>query len=235
MNDLDILIAELQKEYDYLKGEMDRCIEDWDFVGAEKFKHPLVYTRRKLDTLKSVKNPNHKRIKQLEGAIEKYPKFMDKYLKDENLSSGLKNYYYKIIKTKLENSAKELLELKSIDIPSRCDSDNLHENIEQVISGAIKGLCLILNKESIQLIVENEKDNGLQITLEGSGKYKVDDYVFPTSRKVLSNHGFKKYEEFYQQGLNRETISSDDILVMISVVIFEVFGLSGDIEMRSVL
>ena len=43
MNNLDILIAELQKEYDYLKGEMDRCVEDWDFVGAEKFKHPLVY------------------------------------------------------------------------------------------------------------------------------------------------------------------------------------------------
>ena len=67
--DLEILIEHLQSEYDYLKSSMDECVAEWDFDGAKAFREPLIFTRRKLNVLKCLENPNFKKINELVGMV----------------------------------------------------------------------------------------------------------------------------------------------------------------------
>ena len=62
---IDILLAHLQKEHDYLETEMNLCIAEWDFLGAETYRKPLRLVKSRLEVAKSLKNPQHRIISRL--------------------------------------------------------------------------------------------------------------------------------------------------------------------------
>jgi len=68
---LKVLIDELQKEYDYLEKELNLCIKEWDFEGAEAFKKPFISVKKKLLILKNIENPNFDRITSLRRYLER--------------------------------------------------------------------------------------------------------------------------------------------------------------------
>lgn len=74
---IDILLAHLQKEHNYLETEMDICIAEWDFLGAEAFRKPLRHVKSKLEVAKSLKNPQHKAIRRLETMITMHRRLLD--------------------------------------------------------------------------------------------------------------------------------------------------------------
>ena len=59
--DLEILIEHLQSEFDFLKSTMDQCVAEWDFEAALSLRESIRYTKRKLDVLKCLQNPNYAR------------------------------------------------------------------------------------------------------------------------------------------------------------------------------
>ena len=100
--DLEILIEHLQSEYDYLKSSMDECVAEWDFDGAKAFREPLIFTRRKLNVLKCLENPNFKKINELVGMVSR----MEKSLTERK---NQRDYYDEQLRQRMEENLNQTI------------------------------------------------------------------------------------------------------------------------------
>ncbi len=127
---LQILIEGLQKEHDFLENEMNLCIKDWDFLGAEAFRIPLEYMRIKLATLKNLENPNYDEINSLQYRIERINTFESK---DKILKS-----VYEPMKSKIPEYEQELSKLENIKSRFHIDGEELIICFKKIIAGKLK-------------------------------------------------------------------------------------------------
>jgi vacuolar-type H+-ATPase subunit I/STV1 len=152
--DLEILIEHLQSEYDYLKSSMDKCVAEWDFDGAKAFREPLIFTRRKLNILKSLKNPNFIKINRLAGMISRMEKSLTerKYnleFLDEQTRQRMEERFNESTKKRIEESKTELKKLKSIEPKFRIDDDKILELIEGLERNEISEVEFEIEKDKI--------------------------------------------------------------------------------------
>ena len=141
-SNLEILIESLQKEVDYLKSEMEECIRERDFEGAESFWKPLRFTSGKLSVLKSLFNPDNKRISNLEFSIKKYKAILDSPKSqykgpDEIRNKRMQEYTEKSIIQRIIKSELELNDLKRKPITLSEDDDKLLQILDDIGEGEI--------------------------------------------------------------------------------------------------
>lgn len=132
---LEILIEHLQSEYDNLKSSMDECVAELDFDGAKAFREPMIFTRRKLNILKSLENPNFNKINQLLGLISNMEKSLTEQkfeidCLDEHSRQELEDHLNESTKSRIKKSKIELEKLESIEPEHRIDGDKILEMLE---------------------------------------------------------------------------------------------------------
>ena len=83
---IDLIIEHLEKEVEYLKSQQENCLNDRDYLGAESFQKPLIYTQARLRNYYRIKDHNYdkkKRLKMLIGSLKKDPNREKKNLENK--------------------------------------------------------------------------------------------------------------------------------------------------------
>lgn len=230
-SNLQILIDHFQAEYDYLKSSMDTCIAEWDFEGAKALREPVIYTRGKLNALKSLENPNYKRLTQLKGMVSNVEiaphkrKVEEDYL-DKETRQKMEEYFLDIKRRRNKRNKIEFEELQSIVPEFRIDDDTILELLEGLERNEINAVEFEIKKDKIflRLSVHNEH---AELAFRTSEKVKLSHYLFSTTKTILSKLGFNS-ETFTKQISNYKTLDKIRILEELAIIYFEVFGIFGE-------
>jgi len=217
-NELQILIDELQKEHDYLKNEMDMCVHELDFLGAEAFKNPFLDTRDKLRVLKNLENANFDRIEQLKFRIENNTKRLE--------MTGLPEKWVARYKAEIPKLKEELLQLEQAKRTAHYDNDQLMMCLENIIANKIKAfqiefeqsaIFIQISKQSSDLNIEilRTDDNALDHSIGHSQLAKLKKLGFILNEK----NAIKIIEELQKSDIHQ-------IITVLSKVTFEILGLS---------
>ena len=234
--DLQILIEHLQAEFDYLKSSMDECVSEWDYHGAEAFRKPVIYTRRKLDVLKCLENPNYKKISRLTSMISK----MEKSLNEQKSDLGFLDEQSKLImekhlndstRKKIEKSKIDLAGLQSLLPKQQMDSDIILELLEGLERNEIKEIEFEIQKDEIYLVLKVFERNG-EFSFRTTNNNKAEDFLVEPTKSILRQLGFDT-ETFKLQILNFNRMDKLKILEDLAIIYFEVFGVFGkDINIK---
>jgi predicted transcriptional regulator len=219
-NELQILIEELEKEHDYLENELNACIKEWDFEGAETFKTSLIYTKEKLRILKNLDNPNYDQILRLKRTIE----IFKTYEAEDALSQSA------ILRRQERISAyeKEISNLESKESRFHCDNDALIICLEKIINKEIKGFELEIDNGGVIFEVF-KMDSNLKIEIRRTDNHSLGYTTTNVGLAELKKMGFlatpenavKQIEEF-------EATKILPTIELLSRVAYEVFSLYGD-------
>jgi hypothetical protein len=231
-SDLEILIEHVQSEYDYLKSSMDDCIEEWDLDSAKAFRESVVYTKKKLNALKCLQNPNHNKINQLSVLISKMErslierKFeMDNF--DEQVSQKMEEHINEATQKKIEKYKHELETLKSTVPIHRNDDDKILELFERFERNEISELEFEIIKDKIYLILMVVNDHA-ELKFIGSERTKIEDYLVKSKQSILRNLGFNT-ETFKKQILSFKNFGKMKFLEELAIIYFEVFEIYGEV------
>ena len=229
--ELQILIDHLQNEVDYLKSEMDACISDWDFQGAEAFKNPLIYTQRKLEVLKCVKDPKYKKTSQLLRMISQLEKGLNKRRFDHNLFTEetrkrMEKQLIKSILERIEKSKLEVEKLEAIPLHSSIDDDTILNLLDELNNDKLKRIEIELKQDKIYLDIIH-KNNSVILRIFTKNDKVIDHYLTSPSKSILYKLGFNNltYKKEIKDFKNENKF---DILEVIAIITFEIFGLTGD-------
>lgn len=233
--DLEILIEHLQKEVDYLKSSMDQCATELDFDGAKTFKESLIYTNRKLNVLKCIKNPNYEKISKLSGMISRMEKSLNesKFNSDnfnEKTRKRMEGRFNQSLKERIKKSQMELDELNAIIPKPRIDDDKILALLEQLETNQLEKAEFEVISEKIYLsLAVNGKIAELKFKTKGDTK--IEKYLHRQSKSILKRLGFNL--ETYSRTINNyQQIEKLAILEELSIITFEVFNLYGDEKMN---
>jgi len=229
--DLEILIEHLQSEYDYLKSSMDGCIAEWDFDGAKAFRDPVIFTKRKLNILKCLKNPNFNKINRLAGMISRMEKsltdrkFKRDYL-EEQARQRMDEYFNQSTRNRINESKTELEKLKSIEREQRIDDDTILELLEGFEQNKINAIEFEIKKDKIYLLltVSNEKS---ELEFRTPENVNIDLYLTKPTKSILKKLGFNT-ETFKRQISNFGKLDKIKVLEELAIIYFEVFGIFGE-------
>lgn len=234
--DLEILIEHVQSEFDYLKSSMDECIAEWDFDGAKAFREPVIYTRRKLNVLRCLQNPNYNKINQLIGMISRMErslierKFEKDYL-DEQTRQRMEEHFKESINKRIQNTMRELEILKTIVPKHRNDNDKILELLEGLERNEISELEFEIKKDKIFLILKVHNDKA-EIKFKSSETVKIEDYLVTSTKSILEKLGFNT-ETFNKQIFEFSNLNKINFLEELAIIYFEVFEIYGeDINIR---
>lgn len=228
-NELQILIEELQREHDYLEGELNACIKEWDFEGAEAFKEPLFYTREKLRILKNLENRDYDKIVGLRGKIER--------LKNYEAKDGYSKFAIQRMKDKIPEYEKELSNLENKEKQFHYDSDELTICFEKIVRKEIKEFELEVESEGLVFEMSEENSN-LKIEIRRTDKYSLD---YTTTRKGLAElkrmgflvedkHAVKKIEAFEE----KKILPTIELFSRIACEVFRLYGdKKGKIKLKN--
>ena len=229
--DLEILIEHVQSEYDYLKSSMDECIAEWDFDGAIAFREPVIYTRRKLNVLRCLENPNYNKINQLTGMISRMErslserKFEKEYL-DEQTRQRMDEHYYESTKKRIKKTTEELEKLKTIVPTHRIDGDKTLELLEGLERSEISELEFEIKADKIFLILRVNNDQG-ELKFRSPETVKIEDYLATSTKSILGRLGFNT-ETFKKQIFNFNKLDKIKFLEELAIIYFEVFEIYGE-------
>jgi len=229
--DLDILIEHLQSEYDYLKSSMDECVVESDFDGAKAFREPVIFTRRKLNILKCLKNPNFNKINQLAGTISRMEKSLTErkfemdYL-DEQTRQRMEEHFNESTKNRINRSKTELEKLKSIDPKQRIDDDKILELLEGLERNEISEVEFEIKKDKIFLLLTVNNEQG-ELEFKSPENVKIEHYLVKPTKSILRKLGFNT-ETFKKQILNFSKVDRIKVLEELAIIYFEVFGIFGE-------
>jgi len=212
-NDLQLLIETLQQEKDYLETEMNSCIEEWDFEGAEAFKAPLIRTQEKLTLLKNLSNPDFEKISRLKNVLKQ----SENWLKLEEQPHWIQN-----IKNRVEKAQNEIERLEAIPQKSYEDNDQIYWCLEGLHTKWLKSFELII--EDTRIHVDRSSENTLQIIISRTDRGKLD-HAIGTKINKLEQMGFQLTEleaitTFTP--FNRESFPK--LIELLARVVFEVLG-----------
>ncbi|MBK8628312.1 MAG: hypothetical protein IPN86_22990 [Saprospiraceae bacterium] len=234
--DLEILIEHLQAEFDYLKSSLDECISEWDFDGAEAFRKPVIYTRRKLDVLKCLENPNYNKISRLTSVISKMEKSLDekKYdldFLDEQTRLNMEQHLNESTRQRIDKSKLELEGLKTFSPKQQMDNDKILELLEGLERNEIKEIEFEIKKDEIFLLLRVDEQYG-EFSLRATDNKKVEHYLVEPTKSILRQLGFDT-ETFKLQISNFTEMDKLRLLEKLAILYFEVFGAFGkDINLK---
>jgi hypothetical protein len=227
--DLEILIAHVQSEYDYLKASLEECMSEWDFKGAEAFRKPLIFTEKRLNVLKSLENPNFNKIKGLLTTISKLEKYLTdpqnnvEFL-DDKMGHEVNESRSKWTKIKIEENKAELDRLLSIPLVFRMDDDKILGLLEDLDRKQISQLEFEIRKGKLYLYLRVKDDHGeIEIKAVNSS---MSSYIVEPMIPTLKQLGFSM-ETYTKQIPNFSKIDKLIVLTELSIIYFEVFGVFG--------
>ncbi len=227
-SDFEILIEHLQSEYDYLKSSMDQYAAKWDFESARAFREPLIFTRRKLNILKCLKNPNYNKINRLAGMISRMEKtlserkFVMDYLEKQS-RQRIEEYFNESTKNRIKKSKKELDILQSIIPTQRVDNDKIYQLLEDLERNEIREIEFEIKKDKIFLLLRiNNQQSELEFRV--SENKNLEHYLTKPARSVLSKLGFDT-ETYKKRISNSRNMDKVKILEELAIIYFEVFGI----------
>ena len=123
--ELQLLIKELEKEYNYLRREQNRCARERDFKRANAFRKALIYTGTQLRILNNLNERNYDHIKSLKKEIEMMRKL---------IGNSKNKFTLRFLKYKITELQRQLSELEQQAKAKTNDDDKLLECIEDVIN-----------------------------------------------------------------------------------------------------
>lgn len=219
-SDLQILIDELQKEFDLLEKEMNACIKEMDFLGAEAFRKAFVYTQNKLRILRHLENSNFDKINSLKHKI--------KYIKELRLENFNSEYVIEIMKKQIPEYEKELEELENKERNIHLDKDELIVFLEKIDTGELTNFEIEMEKGYIILKVFREK-NGIGLQLKTSDnkslRYATTSYGFSEVKKM----GFEITEEDANLSIDKfDKTKIPFVMEILSRLVYDVFRLYRD-------
>ena len=219
-NELQILVEEIQREHDYLEKEMNTCIKESDFQGADAFHNSLIYTKQKLRILKNLENPNFDKINGLKRRIE--------YFKSIEVENELFKSSIERMKASIPALETELRSLEQTKPIFKNDSDELIIYLEKLLSGDLTFFELEIkeNKLSIQI---NKNDNTLEIILSSLKNTQIKQHFIRYGVSELNNIGFTinesnailRIEDF-------ETSKIKEVIEILSRITFDILRLYGN-------
>lgn len=227
-NEHQILIEELQREHDYLENELNTCIKEWDFEGAEAFKVPLFYTREKLQILKNLDNPDHDNIVELREKIER---LKNHETKDEFLQFAIQR-----MKNKIPEYEKELSNLENKKRRFHYDSDELIICFEKIINKEIEEFEIEIEENGIAFEI-SIKESKLKIEIRGTDKHTLEYKTTKMGLIELKKMGFLvmetnatiEIEEFEE----KKILSVIELLSRIAYDVFRLYGnKKGNIKLK---
>lgn len=221
-SELQILIDELQKEHDLLEKEMNSCVKEMDYLGAEAYKTPFVYTKEKLRVLRHLENSNFDKINSLKHRI-KHTKGITK----EDFSSEI---FIKRIKSRLPEYEKELKQLESIKNNFHQDKDELIICLEKIDSGELNSFDLEI--EDGYICIKIFKENGgikIVIQMKASRKEPLRRITTPQGRSELKKMSFDITEESANLWIDKfDKTKIPFVMEILSRIAYDVFRLYRD-------
>jgi len=217
-SELQILIAELQREHDYLENELNACLKGWDFEGANAFKEPLFYTREKIRILKNIENPAHDKIISLKGKIERF--------KNYEMIGEYSKFPIQNKEDLIHDYEKELSQLENKERRFHYDSDELTICLEKILSKKISQFEIEVDEI---LFVISRKKTTLIIEILRTDNHTFD---YPTTRKGLTELKRMGFEVSEQNAIKEISDFQEDkispTIELLSRIAYEVFRLYGD-------
>lgn len=228
--DLDILIAHLQDEYDYLESSMHECISEWDFDGAKVFRNALIYTRHKLNVLKNLENSNFNQISRLKDNISTLEKRIDEKANsmdwlDEETKVKMEEYYASKARKIIEQSRIELNELESTVPKPRIDDDKILELLESLKRNEIKELEFEILENQIFLHLSANNDIG-ELKFRAPENVKFENFLVKSTKTILMSLGYN-LDSWRKQVFSFNELDPMKILEELAIIYFEVFGIFG--------
>ena len=228
---LQLLIEQLQTEYDYLKSSMDACVAEWDFDGAKAFHVPVIFTKRKLDVLKSLDNPNFIKINRLVEVISRLEKSVSERLDgieflDEHSVQRLEQQINDLTINTIEKSKQELEKLKSIIPTSWNDDDKILELLENLERNLISQVEFEIKKDKIYLLLSVKNDKA-EMEFKTPGRVSIDYHLTKSDKSIIKNLGFNT-ETYKKQISNFGKLDKLKVLEDLAIIYFEVFGIFGE-------
>ncbi len=225
---IDILLAHLQKEHNYLETEMNLCIAEWDFLGAEAFRKPLRHVKSKLEVAKSLKNPQHKAIRRLETMITMHRRLLDSLgTNDKYFNKKLDNFLEKDLKKKIRELKKEIRRLKSIKPTATYNEEKtLQKFLEQLANSEISLIEFELLEEKVALQVRRE-GTSLILDLIPIKDLDIPDFILDVNLVSLKKLGFNE-TTFTLEIYNYRSEEIKKTKEILSILIFDVFELAGN-------
>lgn len=214
---LQILVEELQKEYDYLEGEMKDCINEWEFEEAEALKKPLAYTGAKLQVLKNLENPHYDQIQLLKGEFE--------HLREMMLNEGYSEEDVEELVADIQDVKESISALEGIDTEFRYDSDHLIQCLERIISGEIRCFELMARQEEIGFEICGVYGD-LTVNVKTDYPEGLEYFIAESDLMNLKRMGFKLNGETAEKRVQNFGPSKIlDVLQLLGRVSFEVLRL----------
>jgi len=211
---LEILIDELQSESDYLKKELDLCVVESDFKGAQAFQKSLIYTQQQLRIIKGIQNPNWDKIESLERNIER--------LKNSKEDDRI----YKLLIRRLPEYQARLDELRSIQPRKHAlESEEITSSLEGLLTGKIRKISLQISGDHDAQIHFNLNGKVLNLQLV------VNTHFADKKRRhaILKNIGF----EIQQDNMSMKIADFDqsktsNVLEILAQIIYDVLDFRGN-------
>ncbi|MFT4535811.1 MAG: hypothetical protein ACJA1A_003015 [Saprospiraceae bacterium] len=229
---LDRLITRLQKKYEDLDLEMKSCIQESDFITAAALSNPLKVIAAKLNALYLAKNPNFREIQKFEIQIEKYSELIRSKPSGSDLSGKLRPYHIERLKSELAEAKSNLSKLKNIKEQAFVNDDKLLDHIELVINGEISKIDLPFTNFVMSLSFEKTSNNIFLLKLFTLDHYTMDDHLHYVRKLFVSDLGFKPIDDYYTLEIHTDIITPNQVLEIISILCFQVFNITGTIEMK---
>ena len=229
--DLEILIEHVQSEFDHLKSSMDECIGEWDFDGAKAFRKSLVYTKRKLNVLRCLQNPNYEKLNQLAGMISRMEKSLNEGIfemkdLDEQIRQRIEEHFNEATKKRIEESKQEFEKLKTIVPAHRNDDDKILELLEALERNEIHELEFEIKKDEIFLMLRVH-NGGAELKFRSSETANIGDYLSKSAKSILGKLGFNT-ESYARQIFDFSNVDKTSFLEELAIIYFEVFEIYGE-------
>lgn len=228
-SDLDILIEHVELELDAIEVSISECTADWDFTRARAFREAYDFTRNKLETLKSVKNPNRTvgvyrrlRIERLEQQLRDAKRKIEDL--DENIDKKLDPNFISRLENQLNQLKREQKKLEAPNAGNRFDSDIILTLLGDLEIGKITRLQFEIVDE-IHLRIEAYKGVA-KFEIWSEDKGVIEAYLAKHSISLLKKLRYDT-NTYTKEISNFAEIDKHVILQELSRLYFEVFGVYG--------
>ncbi len=224
-NDLQILIEAWQSESDRLETELHACVKDWDFKRAERFRVALAYTKKRLNILQNLDDPNYDHLTSLKDHNKGLlPIFQELKEKDDSRS----RIHREILKEMAIANERELVSLGGTFPPPNIESDELITCLHDLLSKDTNSVEIQLNDGDRKKIYLTRLDFIPKVAVQIKVLLPSADKISRKEDANLKRMGFQVVGDAATMTI--EPLQKSSILTILEILAkirYEVFGLYG--------
>ncbi|MEM7107885.1 MAG: hypothetical protein AAF519_06640 [Bacteroidota bacterium] len=226
---LNLLIEELRKECYYLKQEVNFCIYDGDFAGAEGFQRALALAEDKLNVLENLRDPQFSQKESLMQSIRILAS--SDHQRNSNVLGRYREFEVQWRKRQIEKSERELSLLN--EPPKELKrSALLREYVDLLAERTINKLklCFFDDQVSVELRVIEER---FQLDIRSQSDRRINSFLSYRALIELRKIGFKFSESNDVYSHNKFNLNDTELFFQaLSRVFFDAFKVFGGREVR---